>query len=85
MDIVAVSPAAECVRMLSDPSRINGIKNEGMRAKQEATALVKKNDFATYRMADVPPILEYKIVMEKGKYNGICAYYNIRTDPDLGV
>jgi len=23
--------------------------------------------------------------MEKGKYNGIRAYYNIRTDPDLGV
>jgi len=39
--------------MLSDPSRINGIKSEGMRAK-----LVEKNDYATYRMEDVPPIPE---------------------------
>jgi hypothetical protein len=83
--IVAVSLAAECVRMLSDPSRCNGIKSEGMRAKREAKALVKKNDYATYRMEDVPPIPDYKIVMEKGKYNGIRAYYNICTDPDLGV
>ena len=38
---VAVSPAAECVRMLSDPARINRIKSEGMRAKCEGKALVK--------------------------------------------
>ncbi len=30
---VAVSPAAKCVQMLSDPSRINEIKSEGMRTK----------------------------------------------------
>jgi hypothetical protein len=29
--------------------------------------------------------MEYKIEMEKGKYNGIRAYYNLRTDPDLGI
>ena len=81
----AVSPAAECVRMLSDPSRINGIKSEGMRAKQEGTALVERNDYAAYSMDDVPPIPDYKIELEKGKYNGIHAYYNIRTDPDLGI
>jgi hypothetical protein len=32
-----------------------------------------------------PPILEYKIKMEEGKYNVIHAYYNIRMDPDLGI
>ena len=31
--VVAVSPAAEWVRMLSDPSHINMIKSKGMRAK----------------------------------------------------
>jgi hypothetical protein len=36
-------------------------------------------------MEDIPPIPEYKSKMEKGKYNGIHAYYNIRTDPDLGI
>ncbi len=36
-------------------------------------------------MEDVPPIPEYKIKMEKGKYNAILAYYNICTDPDLGI
>jgi hypothetical protein len=36
-------------------------------------------------MEDVPPILQYKIKMEKGKYNGIHVYYNTCTDPDLGI
>jgi hypothetical protein len=83
--VVAVSPAAKCVRMLSDLSCINRIKSKGMRAKQEGTALVKRNNYVAYSMEDVPPIPEYKIEMEKGKYNGIRAYYNIRMDPDLGI
>jgi hypothetical protein len=83
--LVAVSPAAECVRMLSNPSRINGIKSEGMRAKREAKALVEMNDYATYSMVDVPIIPDFKIIFPKGKFNGVRAYYNIRTDPDLGV
>jgi hypothetical protein len=33
--VVAVSPAAKCVWMLSDPSHINGIKSEGIRAREE--------------------------------------------------
>jgi hypothetical protein len=82
---VAVRPAAKCVRMLSDPSRINVIKSKGMRTKQEGTALVKRNNYAVYSVEDVPPIPEYKIKMVKGKYNGIHAYYNIHTDPDLGI
>jgi hypothetical protein len=83
--LVAVSPAAECVCMLSNPSRINGIKSEGMRAKREAKALVEMNDYATYSMVDVPIIPDFKIIFPKGKFNGVHAYYNIRTDPDLGV
>ena len=84
-DFVAVSPADECVRMLNDPFRVNGIKSEGMRAKREGKALVELNDYITYTMADVPIIPDWKISFPKGKYNGIRAYYNIRTDPDLGV
>jgi hypothetical protein len=37
-------------------------------------------------MEDVPPIPNFKIVLPtKGKFNGIRAHYNIRTDPDLGI
>ena len=82
---IVVSPAAEYIRMLSDPSRINGIKRKGMRAKQEGTALVKRNDYATYSMVDVLLIPEYKLVLEKGKFNEFQAHYNIRTDPNLGL
>jgi hypothetical protein len=79
---VAVSPAAKCVRMLSDPSRINRIKSKGMRTKQEGSMLVERNNYMAYSMEDIPPIPDYKIKMEKCKYNGIRVYYNIRTDPD---
>ncbi len=41
--------------MLSDPSRIDGIKSEGMRAKQEGTTLVERNNYAAYSMEDAPP------------------------------
>ncbi len=33
-DEVAVSPAAKCVRLLSDPERVSGIKSEGMWSKR---------------------------------------------------
>jgi hypothetical protein len=36
-------------------------------------------------MDDVPPIPNFKIIFPKGKFNGLRAYYNIRTDPDLGL
>jgi hypothetical protein len=84
-ELVAVSPAAKCVRMLSDPSRINGIKSEGMRARREGKALVEQNTYECYTMDDVPPIPSFKIEFPKGKFNGMRAYYNIRTDPDLGL
>jgi hypothetical protein len=84
-DLVAVSPAAECVRILSDPARINGIKSEGVRAKREGKALVEQNTYECYRMGDVPTTPNFKIEFPKGKFNGMRAYYNIRTDPDLGL
>ncbi len=80
-----VSPTAECVRMLSNPTCINGIKSKGMRAKQEGTTLVERNDYKMYSMANVPLIPEYKLVLKKGKFNGIRAYYNIRINPNLGI
>ena len=43
--LVAVSPAAECVCLLSDPTWLNGIKSEGMRAKREGKALVERNTY----------------------------------------
>ena len=36
-------------------------------------------------MADVPPILDYKVVLPNGQFNGLRAHYNTRTDPDLGL
>ena len=56
-----------------------------MRSKREAKALVERNDYATYTMDDVPPLPDYKVILPKGKFNGLRAHYNIRTDPDLGI
>ncbi len=84
-DVVAVSPAEECVRILNNQFRVNGIKSEGMHAKREGKALVECNDYNTYTMDDAPIIPDWKISFPKGKYNGIQAYFNIRTDPDMGV
>jgi hypothetical protein len=82
---IAVSPADECIHLLSDPTRLNGIKSESMQAKREGRALVMQNNYMTYTMENVPPLPDYKVVMPKGQFNGIRAHYNIRTDPDLGM
>ncbi len=83
--VVAVCPAAACVRMLSHPLHIIKIKSKEMQAKRKENTLVERNGYATYSMANVPPLPEYEIVLKKGKFNGIRAYYNICTDPDLGL
>jgi hypothetical protein len=82
---IAVSPADECIRLLSDPTCLNGIKSKSMRAKRKGRALVMQNGYMTYTMTDVMPLLDYKVVLPKGHFNGICAHYNIRTDLDLGM
>ncbi len=82
---IAVSPADECVCLLSDPMCLNGIKSKGMRAKGKGRALVVQNNYMTYTMKNVPPLLDYKVVLPKGQFNGIRAHYNIRTDLDLGM
>ena len=84
-ELVAVSPTAECVQMLSDASWINGIKSEGMRVHCEGKALVEQNTYKCYTMDDVPPIPNVKIKFPKRKFNGMHVYYSIRTDPDLGL
>ncbi len=80
-ELVAVSPAAECVRILSDPSWINGIKSKGMRASHEGKALLEQNTYECYTMDDVPPIPNYKIKFPKGKFNGMRAYYKVWCRP----
>ena len=84
-DDIVVSPAAECVHLLSNPAHVSGIKSKSMRSKREGKALVERNDYATYTMDDVPPLPDYKVILSKGKFNGLRAHYNIRTDPDLGI
>jgi hypothetical protein len=85
-DVVAVSPAAKCVCLLSNPERVSGIKSKGMWSKRKEKALVERNDYATYTMDDVPPLPDYKVIMpKKGEFNGLRAHYNIRTDPDIGI
>ena len=84
-EVKAVSPAAECVRLLRAPERVAGVKGEGMRAKRESEVLVQCNDYDTYSMADVDALPDHKVVLPKGEFNGIRAHYNIRTDPDLGL
>jgi hypothetical protein len=82
---IAVSLADKCDRLLSNPACSNGIKSKGVRAKCEGRALVVRNNYMTYTMMDVPPLLDYKVVLPKGQFNGIPAHYNIHRDPDLGM
>ncbi len=82
---IAVSPADKCVRLLSDPMRLNGIKSKGMQGKRKGRALVVQNDYMTYTMENVLPLPDYKVVLPKGQFNGVRAHYNIRTDPNLGM
>jgi hypothetical protein len=63
---IAMSPADECVHLLSDPMRLNSIKSKGMRAKREGRALVMQKDYMTYTMENVPPLPDYKVVLPKG-------------------
>ena len=71
--------------LLGNPTRLNGIKSEGMRAKREGKALVERNTYESYTMDDVPPIPNFKTHFPEQNYNGLRAYYNIRTYPDLGL
>ena len=82
---IAVSPAEECVHLLSNPTRINGIKSEGIQASREGKAQVERNDYEAYKMEEVPNIPNYMVVLTKDKFNGIRAHYNIQTDPNLGI
>jgi hypothetical protein len=81
---IFVSPADECIRLLSDPT-LNGIKSKGMRAKCNGRVLVVQNNYMTYTMENVLLLPDYKVVLPKGQINGIRAHYNIHTDPDLGM
>ncbi len=82
---IAMSPADKCVCLLSNPARLNGIKSKGMRSKHKGRASVVRNDYMTYTMMDVPPLLDYKVVLPKGQFNGIHAHHNICTDPDVSM
>ena len=68
-DYIAVSPAAKCVCLLSNPARVSGIKSKGMWSKLETKALVERNDYATYTMDNVPPLPDYKVILPKAKFN----------------
>jgi hypothetical protein len=82
---IPVSPAAECVHVLGDPTCINGIKSKGIQASCKGKVLVERNGYATYTMDGALDIPNYKIVFLKGKFNRMQAYYNICIDPDLGM
>ena len=47
-ETITVSPADGCIHLLSNPSRVNGIKSKGMRVKCNAKALVSCNNYASY-------------------------------------
>jgi len=85
-ETVVVSPAEECVFLLRNPAKVNGIMSKGMWAKCKGKVLVSCKDYSSYTMADVSPLLlDYKVVLPKGHFNGLHAHYYIRTDPDLGL
>jgi hypothetical protein len=83
--LVAVSPAAERVCMLRDTALINGIKKQGDVGKSQGECVGGAQWLQMLHDGWHPPIPNYKIVFSKGTFNGICAYYNIHMDPDLGL
>jgi hypothetical protein len=56
-----------------------------MRARHKGKLLVVHNNYIIYTMNDIPPLSDYKVVLPKGRFNGICAHYNIPMNPDLGI
>ena len=80
----AVSPADECICLLSDPARVNVIKSKGMRGKHKGRALVSHNNYMSYTMG-MFCLPDYKVVLPKGQFNGLRVHYNISTDQGLGL
>jgi hypothetical protein len=60
-------------------------QKQGHAGKAQRKGVGVCNNYMTYTMTDVPPLPDYKVVLPKVQFNGICAHYNIRTDPDLGM
>ena len=55
-----------CVRLLSNPSRVNGIKSEGMQVKRDAKALVSRNDHASYTVGVFRPFWTTRWSCQRG-------------------
>jgi hypothetical protein len=65
-EAIAVSLANAGVCLLSSPVHLSRIKVKGMQANLNGKALVLRNDFVSYTMADVLPLPDYKVVLPKG-------------------
>jgi hypothetical protein len=82
------SLAAECARLCSLPSRINGVKGHAKARKREEAATMNKRNYHVQNEDEEIPFTNLKmktVGLPKGTYNGMGAMYNLRVDPSLGV
>jgi hypothetical protein len=83
------SLAAECARLCSLPSRINGVKSHAKAKKREETATMKKRNYHVQPEEEEIPFTNIKMktggLPSKGTYNGMGPMCNLRVDPSLGV
>ena len=82
------SLAAECARLCSLPSRINGVKGHAKARKREDTATMKKRNYHVQNEEEDIPFTNLKmktVGLPAGMYNGMGAMYNLRVEPSLGV
>jgi hypothetical protein len=81
------SLAEECIRLCNDEERVCGLKGGAKNAKREMNARLKRRHYHLHspeaaRFVD----LKMRVAgLPSGRYKGIGAMYNIRTDPELGL
>jgi hypothetical protein len=83
------SLAAECARLCSLPSRINGVKSHAKAKKHEETATMKKRNYHVQPEEEEIAFTNIKTktvgLPSKGTCNGMGAMCNLRVDPSLGA
>jgi len=82
------SLATQCVKVCSDPSRVNGVKSNNKHSKREEARVIKLRKYYESTRNDVQcKDLKAAVVngFDTGPRNGLSAMYNIRADPELGA
>ena len=85
--LIPISPTAECICMLSNPMRINGIKSKGMQASREGKGVGRAEQLSDLHNGRCPPKFQTsRSCSQKVNLMESCTPYSILCkDPDLSV